>query len=58
MGKLAAKPGGEAWTEGSCVEPEIIDYGLTLSPRVAKAAPRLVEEARRVLARWAQQDRV
>jgi hydrogenase maturation protease len=40
------------------VEPEVIDYGLTLSPRVAEAVPRLVEEARRVLARWAQQDRL
>ena len=40
------------------VEPEIIDYGLTLSPRVADAVPRLVEEARRVLSRWAPQHRM
>ena len=40
------------------VEPEIIDYGLTLSPRVADAVPRLVAEARRVLSRWAPQHRM
>lgn len=40
------------------VEPEIIDYGLTLSPRVAEALPGLVQEARRILACWALRRRV
>lgn len=35
------------------VEPEIIEYGLDLSPRVAASLPRVINEARAVIAEWA-----
>jgi len=37
------------------VEPKTIDYGLTLSPPVQAALPRLLEEAEAILARWRQE---
>jgi hydrogenase maturation protease len=34
------------------VEPEVIDYGLDLSPAVAAALPKLVQTARETVAEW------
>lgn len=34
------------------VEPEVIGYGMELSPTVAKALPGVLEEARRIVAEW------
>ena len=45
-----------AWPEIAVlgVEPGHLGYGLTLSPPVAQALPRLVAEARRILCNWAE----
>ena len=34
------------------IEPETIDYGMDLTPRVADAVPRAVEAVRRIVAEW------
>lgn len=34
------------------VEPEIIDYGLDLSPSMAAALPRLTREVRKIVSGW------
>jgi hydrogenase maturation protease len=34
------------------VEPEIIDFGLNLSPTVQCALPRLLEEIRKIVLQW------
>ena len=34
------------------VEPEIIDYDLNLSPSLQRALPRLLREAKEIIARW------
>ena len=35
------------------VEPEVIDYGLELSPTVGRALEQMLAEARRIVADWA-----
>ncbi len=34
------------------VEPEVIDYGMMLSPAVERALPRVLREARGIVSRW------
>jgi hydrogenase maturation protease len=38
------------------VEPEVIDYGLDLSPSVGAALPELLEATREIVGRWQGQD--
>ena len=50
-------PPAAAWPEITVlgVEPLNLEYGLTLSPPVARTLPRLVAAARRILCEWAEQ---
>ena len=34
------------------IEPEIIDYGLDLSPSMAAALPKLTREVRKIVSGW------
>ena len=34
------------------VEPEVIQFGLTLSPRVEAAVPQVIRHAREAVAQW------
>ena len=38
------------------VEPEVIAFGLDLSPRVEAALPRVVDEARNLITKWSGAD--